>query len=239
MACMISRRSMFAAALLFFGCLSASAVPLKFLAWDESVAARKLSVAYGKKSIDIGYMHPSARTDPLAVPADAENLRLVTRDRTDEKGRLLFVPLRIPAGVKKPLFLLMPDKKTKTGLRVLVFNDDPARFRWGTIRLLNFTGRPLVLRWGKKTVHLPNTTRPMTIAPGGKTRNVEVQLYLKDNSKRPLYSALWEYRADMRQIVFAVPNSDPALGPVAFKFISEHKDDAAANAAKPQRSQNR
>ena len=50
---------------------------------------------------------------------------------------------------------------------------------------------------------------------------MEIIIYLKDDLKKPLYSAVWEHRGDMRQLVFLVPNPDEALGPIAFKFIPE------------------
>ena len=211
--------------LLLLCCLPAEGLPLKILAWDQDIAARKLAIGYGKESVEIGYMHPHARTEAIKVPAKAQGLRLEVRDRAGQDGKVPFLPLKISAGIKKPLLLILPHKESKTGLRVMILEDDARTFRWGTIRLLNITAKPLVFRWEKKAVPLPKQFRPVDVAPGGDTRNMEVMLYLKDNLKRPLYSAVWEHRDDLRQLVFVIPNPDPSLGPVGFKFISEHKSD--------------
>ena len=46
-------------------------------------------------------------------------------------------------------------------------------------------------------------------------------VFLKENLKEPLYTAVWEHREDMRQLVFLIPNPDQSLGAVAFRFIPE------------------
>jgi hypothetical protein len=48
-----------------------------------------------------------------------------------------------------------------------------------------------------------------------------VIIYLKEDLKKPLYTAVWEHREDMRQLVLVIPNPDQSLGAIAFKFIPE------------------
>lgn len=140
-------------------------------------------------------------------------------------------PIKIPANVKHPLALLMPNPKSPTGISVVVLEDDPAGFQWGTIRLVNATGKSLLFKCEKKVSTLPAGWTPVDISPGGQRRNMEVALGLKEQPKNVLFSAIWEHRDDQRQLVFVVPNKDAGESPLDFKFILENKIDAAANKA--------
>ena len=70
---------------------------------------------------------------------------------------------------------------------------------------------------------VPVGWKPVDVAPGGDTRKMEIRFFLKDNTKKPLYSAVWEYGTNLRKLVFVVPSTDQALGPLAFKFITEDR----------------
>ncbi|MGB6222815.1 hypothetical protein [Haloferula sp.] len=216
--------------ILFATSLSSLGIPLTVLPWDDEISERELSVAYGTKIIDIGYLHPSARSKPLNIPSEALNLRLEVNDRKDAEGKPLALKINLPSNVKTPLLLLLPDEKSKAGLRTLVIEDDVSSFRWGTFRLINITPKPLVFRWDKQAKAVPPGWKPVTVDPEGKSRNIEVFLYLKDDLKKPLYTAVWEHRSDMRQLVFMVPSSNAALGPVEFKTIPEIRIEEEAEA---------
>jgi len=137
--------------------------------------------------------------------------------------------------VKHPLALLMPDPKAGRGLRAVILEDDPVGFQWGTIRLINATGKDLLFKGETKVVALGAGWTPVDVSLGGKRRNIEVLLALKEQPKQPLFSAVWEYRDDQRQLVFVIPNKDVGEAPVDFKFILESKiDEAAAKEQKPQ-----
>jgi hypothetical protein len=201
--------------------LPALGIPLRILPWDDEVAERKLSIAHGSTVLEVGYLHPSARSESIDIPKEVVGLRLETTDRMDAEGKPEALKLTIPSGVKQPLLLILPDKKSKTGLRALIIEDDLSTFKWGTIRLINITPKPLVFRWDKKAKAVPPGWTPVNVAPEGKSRNLEVFLYLKDDLEKPLYTSVWEHRSDMRQLVFMVPSSNAALGPVEFKIIPE------------------
>ena len=199
----------------------AFASSLRVLAWDQEISERKLAIGYGKEVTDVGYMHPAARSAPIKVPAGAENLRLVATDRKNADGSPAAVPLVIGAEIKMPLLLVIPDEKSTSGVRVIVIEDDRQSFNWGTIRLINVTPKPLAFRWEKEARVVPTGWKPVDVSPGGKSRNMGVLIYLKEDLKKPLYTAVWEHREDMRQLVFVIPNPDQSLGAVAFKFIPE------------------
>jgi hypothetical protein len=204
-------------------------MPLRVLAWDEAVAARRFAIAGGGEATELKDLHPLSRSAAVNVAAAEESPPLLQAlDRLNDKGVPAADPIRIPANVKRPLALLMPDAKAATGIRTIVLDDDPAGFQWGTIRLINATGRPLLFKCETKTSQLPAGWTPVDISPGGQRRNMEVLLALKEQPKKLIFSSIWEHRDDQRQLVFIVPNQVPGDSPIAFKFILENKIDAAA-----------
>ncbi|MDP4848367.1 MAG: hypothetical protein NWR51_14020 [Akkermansiaceae bacterium] len=182
-------------------------------------------------------MHPSQRTDKIDVPAEAESLRIVALDRKDEEGEFLSVPLKFTNGMKNPLVLLLPDKKAPTGLRLVALEDDVANFRWGTIHLINATGQELYFIHEKKPTKLGANWSPVVVAPGGASRNIGVAVFLPDKRDRPIYSAVWQHREELRQLVFMVPSDDQSRGPVDFKFITENRLAIEAKQAEAQKAQ--
>lgn len=198
-----------------------AALTLRALPWDHEIAGRKLAVGQGEKVQDLRDLHPSARSRPVSVNRSEERVHLVFKDRLDEEGNPLTRQIRIPGSVKTPLVLLLPDPKSKAGVRPLVIDDDRGSFAWGTIRLINVSKEDLAFRWEKKAKELKRGWKPVDVSPGGSTRNMEVFLYRKGDLAKPLYSAVWEHRDDMRQLVFVVPSTEASTGPYEFKFIPE------------------
>lgn len=215
-------------------CLLASsaalhAIPVRVLAWDDEVAARKLALVDGKGVNELKDLHPLARSAAFAIaPGGDTPPRLQALDRADENGAPAVDPIRFPEGIKRPLVLLLPDPKAATGIRPLVIEDDVAGFRWGTIRVVNTTGRQLLFKCETKIAPLPATWTPVDIELNGERRNVEVLMALREEPTKPLYSSIWEYQDAVRQLVFIVPSVDQEEGPVTFKFIMEHRVDAEA-----------
>lgn len=201
----------------------ASAVPVRFLAWDEDVASSKIAVAWNKESVRIANMHPAQRTKKIDVPADAENLRIVVRDEKNDEGKFPFIPLKLEEGMKNPLILLMPDKEDPSGLRLIALEDDVDTFRWGTIHLINASEQELSFHHEKEEVKIEVSWSPVVVAPGGESRKIGVSVFLPDKTDRPIYSGVWQHREDLRQLVFMMPSKDQLRGPVDFKFITENR----------------
>lgn len=221
-------------------CAGALAKDLRLIAWDDSVAARKLSIVHEKGRADIAYLHPFDRSEKVSIPAEPVGLRIEARDRPVTEAGPAATALKIPAEIKRPLVILFPNEKDAAGLSMLVVEDDPGEFKWGTFRFLNATGKPLVFIWENKRANLPAGYKPVSVAPGGDQRNMEVKVFLPDNAKQPIYSAIWEQRDDLRQWVFLVPSEDVSAGPLAIKFIAESQAAAAAEAeaGKPKQAGN-
>lgn len=205
-------------------CRESQAVPLQALAWDEDVASRKLAILDSKGAKELLGLHPHARTEPLNITTSSgAPLRLQALDKLDEKGIPVAEIITISPGIKKPLVLLLPDDKAPTGIRTIVLEDDSSNFKWGTMRMVNTTGRQLLVKCEKKIVGLPESWAPVDVAPGGEARNMELIFALREKPDPVLYSAIWSHNANERKLVFIVPSRDVSQGPVDMKFIVENR----------------
>ncbi|MCX6878940.1 MAG: hypothetical protein NTW21_34790 [Verrucomicrobia bacterium] len=209
---------------------SLHAIPLRVLAWNDEIAGRKLALGDAKGSVTIEAMHPSKRTKPYQVAAGDKPVVIQALDKTDKDGKPAASQILIPQGTKQPLLLLLPDEKSATGLRLHVIDDDTTDFPWGGIRFINASGKKLAFVFEKKSVILPVSWTPVSVNPGGVSRNMETQLFIFDQPAVPIYSAIWEQQQDVRMLIFIVAGKDPRLGPVAMKMISE---DRRVSLAKP------
>ena len=207
--------------------LSLHAAQLHVLAWDQAIAKRDLAITSGgkeAKSEPILSMHHLARSAPVKISTKSQSIQLQVNDRLSEDGKPLLVPIEIPEGVTRPLIIIISNKESPTGLKAMVINDDDSDFKWGTIRFVNVTGSTLVFRTEKKNTLLKSSWKPITVSPGGNTRNMGVAFYLRSNPKLPpLYSSIWKHRDDLRQLVFIVPSKDKSRSVVDFKFLTENR----------------
>jgi hypothetical protein len=220
----MNRRPLLCAFFFLASVLSLGAVPLRVLAWNDEIAARKLAISHAKGTEELVGLHPSQRSKVYQVPpGEGAPAVIVALDRKDAEGKPSTSAIKITEGVRKPLLILLPDTKAASGLRLLVLDDDLAGFSWGSIRLVNTTGKPLVFKWDKSLMVVPGAWKPVEVKPGGADRNMQVQLFFHDQADSPVYSAVWEHRDTYRNLVFIVPNEDPRLGAVAFKFLTEDR----------------
>jgi len=197
----------------------------RLLAWDETVAARKLAWVSGNKDVPISDLHPLRRSH--AYPAGAPGVPLVIRalDRTAKEGEPpVVLSCNVPESIDHPLLLLVPDQAAPSGLKALVIDDSETGFAWGTIRFLNVTPEELYVLCDKKAVAVPKGVKPVDIKPGGASRNIGVRIDFAKQSGVPVYTSLWEYRDDTRSLVFVTPSGDEKrLGEVGVKVIPETK----------------
>ena len=207
------------------------AVPVRFLAWDDEVAARKIGYQNSKGITPVKDLHPNKRTESIDGGGGEAPVQLVALDRTGTDGKPAAVEIKMPAGIQSPLVLILPDAKNPTGLRPFVIDDSAANFTWGKIRFINATGKALLVKHEKTITALPETWTPVDISPGGAARNLGMQVAAKDDLKSVLYSAIWEHDPDVRKLVFVLPGTDVRTGAVEFKIIPENKRVVAAEAA--------
>ncbi|MBB5353187.1 hypothetical protein HNR46_003441 [Haloferula luteola] len=209
-------------ALLFVGGV-ARALDVRFLAWDDQVAAREVVASSGKSGgKSIADLHPLKRTEAVSVTPVEGQLLLRTPDRTVEDDKPAEMSVALPEAFHRPLVILLPDPKSPTGLRGFALNDSPEGFTWGTFRMVNATPKPLNLIFGKKRLRLPTGWKPVDVDPDGET-SLPVGLALSEDPSTPLYTSRWSASPDIRRLVFIMPGTDPRLGPLAMKIIPEDR----------------
>lgn len=196
---------------------------MRFLPWDDEIAARQIGITTGKEVVELQDLHPGKRSDPLQVKSGDVAPQLVAIDRKTPEGKPVMVPLKIKPGIKAPLVLIIPDPKHPTGLRPFVIEDDTANFPWGSVRVLNATGVELLILHEKITKALPNSWNPVNIDQKGKARNVGVQIAARANPKKILYSGVWEHDPQVRKLAFLLPGTDGRTGEIATKIIPQDK----------------
>jgi len=202
---------------------TAAAAAPRALAWDQEVAARKLALVAGASVIAITDMHPSKRTGRLHVKGDGPLIIRALDKPPGPDGKPVELACAIPEAMKFPLLVIMPDPAHPTGIRLLIVDDNPLGFRWGSYRFLNATAKEIVVQMEKKALRIPGGWKPIDLDLGGATRGVGVRVALAEAIEKPLYSAVWEYNTEVRTLCFIVPGTDPRLGPVAFKSIPESR----------------
>lgn len=219
-------------------CLAASfvtvqAASIRFLPWDDTIAARKIGFFNGKEVAEIQNLHPDKRTQTVTWSGGAVPPQLIALDRTSPDGKPVSVAITLQAGMENPLVLILPDAAHPTGLRCFVIEDSSKNFGWGTFRFINATGKELLVRNDKVTKSLPEAWKAVDINPGGSARNMGIQLAARDNLTAILYSAVWEYEPDVRKLIIIVPGTDAQNGAVNLKIIPEDRRSVAPAAPEP------
>ena len=194
------------------------------------MATRKFGLKSGETVVEVKDLHPLKRTQAINIKGETPPL-LVALDKKDAEGKPVAIEIKIPADLKSPLVLIIPDAKHPTGVRPFVLEDNTANFKWGTIRVLNATGKAAMMKVDTKVAQLPVTWSPVDIDPGGAARNVGVQAAMKDKPAEILYSAVWEHSPDIRELVIVVPGTNVRTGALDFKVIPENRKVAEAEAA--------
>ncbi|MCP5544598.1 MAG: hypothetical protein H7A49_11910 [Akkermansiaceae bacterium] len=204
------------------------AADVRILAWDEEVAARKLTWVHAKDSREISDLHPLRRSDPYPGPSKGAQVVIRADDRTPQEGEAA-VELRcsVNPSFRRPLLILLPDTKAATGLRGLVIDENLTSFGWGTMRFLNATGEEVVVQIDQKALRVPGGWKPVDFRPGGKRRNVGIRIALSKTIETPAYTSVWEHRDDGRSLVFILRGGDPRLGSLALKALPEIKGEDA------------
>jgi hypothetical protein len=234
----LPRRVSFASLLLAFAALvvSASAAPLKFLPWDAAIAARPFSLKSGDQILELKNLHHLKRSEPVNAAVAPAPL-LLAMDKKNAEGKPEAIAIQVPDGVQNPLVLIIPDPKHPSGVRPFVIEDNTERFKWGTIRLLNATGKQVMVKADTVVKELPPAWVPVDVDPGGALRNIPMQSAYKADPTKVLYSAVWEHDPDVRELVIILPIQSGGVEVLDFKVIPESRKviEAEAAAARQQR----
>ena len=221
-------------AILFFTILLAGqaihAASIRFLAWDDAIAARKIGFSNGTDVTELQGLHPHKRTKTMVWTAGETPPALVALDRESPDGKPVIAPIKLAAGMTSPLVLILPDAAAASGLRCFAIEDSSRNFSWGTMRFINATGRDLLVKEEKLIKALPKTWKAVDLTPAGGKRNIGVQMASPEDLNSILYSAVWEHDPDIRKLIIVVPGADAGTGAVDLKIIPEDRRAIAANA---------
>ena len=203
------------------------AVDVRFLAWDQDIAARQVAVADGEKQTEIKNLHPLQRTEAIKTTAAEGIVSVRSLDKKSPEGKALELQVKIGGNMSTPLILLLPDSKAPTGLRGFAIEDDSTSFPWGSFRVLNATGKAMQMGFGAQRKQLPAGWQPVDVKPEG-NKAAPVWFAAPGNPKTPLYSAVWKPDPDIRRLVIVVPGTEARLGPLALKVIPEDRKSLAS-----------
>jgi hypothetical protein len=203
------------------------AAPVRFLPWDDSIAARKIGFNDGKDLTGLQDLHPHKRSKTINWTAGEVPPVLVALDRSGSDGKPVTIPVKLTADLKSPLVLILPDAAHPSGIRCFVIEESIAGFGWGTLRFINATGKELLVRQDKEIKALPDTWKAVDINPGGAMRNIGIQMASRADLKAVLYSAVWEYEPDVRKLIIVIPGTDPQSGSLNLKIIPEDRRSVA------------
>lgn len=203
------------------------AVDVRFLAWDEAIAAREVAVAEGGKETKIENLHPLQRTEAIATSVPEGVITVRALDKKGPDGKLLDLPVKVGTAMSKPLILLLPDVKSPTGLRGYAIEDDSSSFPWGSFRMLNATGKVLNMGLGSERKQLPANWQHVDLKPAG-DKPLPVWFATAEAPKDPIYTSVWKPDAEVRRLVILVPGTDPRFGPLALKVIPEDRSSLSA-----------
>jgi hypothetical protein len=205
----------------------ANALEVRFLAWDEPVAARQIAVTGSQSESAVKGLHPLQRTNAVGATLTEGNLTLRALDRKTPEGKPVDFTVKVGDAMTQPLVLLLPDAKAPSGLRGFALEDNSTSFPWGTFRILNASGKPLEVVLGTIHKQLPPAWQPVDLRPGG-DKALPVSVASTDAPRKPLYTGVWKPENDVRRLVFVVPGTDVRLGPIALKVIPEDREALAA-----------
>lgn len=203
---------------------------LRFLAWDDEVADRELGLVMRSGLRQIEGLHPLQRSQPLPFRSDQTQIQVAIFDRADDEGEPLKLNVRLPVNAKNPLVVLLPDENAPTGLRGHSFDEPVEAFPWGAFRIINLTGRDLVLASPGRAVELPAGWSPVEfVLSGGASQ--PVSFALAEEPDTPVYSSIWRREEDMRRLVILLPGHDIRLGALALKVVPEFRSQFMAESA--------
>ncbi len=204
----------------------------KILAWDESVAQRKLAWVAGEKLQLIEDLSERSRTSRLPMPAEGKPmiLRALDTPSATAKPPLPHTDMVIPnpQGITRPLILLLPDKKAATGLRLLVVDDSQQGFGWGSAKIFNTFGANILIKCGEKVARLPANWTPVLVRPDLKPdAATQVQMAFEKEANKLLYDSVWNITDQTRILAFIIKPEDLRQGELGVKMISESREQAA------------
>lgn len=190
-------------------CNTVLADAIRFLPLNKELADRKIGLQAGKSTTTLEDLNVSKRSKAYTAKFGKDPVSLVALDRERPNGKPVGVEIILPEDVKSPLVLILANADEPSGLRALVVEDDSSAFAWGSLRFINTTEKPYMVRCEKETQAIPEGLKPFDVVLGGEARNIGIQLFSEDQPETILYSAVWEHDPNIRKLVFIMPAASP------------------------------
>ncbi len=228
--------SVFLLLLLPWSLLSAAPSSVRFLAWDEPTAARRLAAGV----TPVTGLHPLQRTGTYKITVEDGKFQILALDKKSADGKPLPLVIKVSENMVRPLVILLPKADAPTGLTSLVIEDDESSLKWGGIRAFNSTAQELAMSIGNNAKLLPAGWKPVDFQPDA-DQTVPLLIAVPDELRKPadsrkvLFSTVWTGESNVRSLAIIVPGTDVRLGPVAIKVITEDKRAMEAGKAAEQK----
>jgi len=199
------------------------AAPVRFLPLNQELADRKVGVQDNKGITELKDLNSKKRSKVYSCEIGESPLHLVALDRQRPGGKPSGVEIAISPEMKSPLVLIFPNEDEPSGLHAVAVEDSGDGFPWGSLRFVNTTERPFMIRTEKGVIEIPASFATVDINPEGEARNMGVQLYSEENPDAVLYSAVWEHDPNLRKLIFILPSKNPAVKELTLEIIPQDK----------------
>lgn len=199
------------------------AASVKFLPLSDELAERKIGLQDGKAVTPLADLNVRKRSKAYTCKTGKKPLSLLALDRERPNGKPAGVEIVLPPEMKSPLVLILASATDPSGMRAIVIEDGSNDFQWGSLRFVNTTEKPLMIRYDKETKAIPEPLKPVDVIPGGEARNIGVQLFSETEPATILYSAVWEHDPNLRKLIFILPQADPAQKELKLEIIPQDK----------------
>jgi hypothetical protein len=201
----------------------AHAASIRFLPLSEEIAERKIGLQDGSKLTSLVDINVRKRTKAYVCKFGAKPLALVALDRERPNGKPSAVEIVVPPAMKSPLVLILESPDHPSGMRTLVIEDDSGDFLWGSLRFINTTEKPLVIRYENSTKAIPSQLKPIDVVLAGEARNIGIQFFSEADPNTILYSAVWEHDPNLRKLVLITGQADPSRKELKLGIIPQDR----------------
>jgi hypothetical protein len=204
-------------------CHAGLAAEIRFLPLTDEISERKIGLQDDKTLTPLSDLNARKRSKIYHSKPSKKPLLLVALDRERPNGKPTGVEFVLAPEMKSPLVLIFSDAEDPSGMRAVVVEDGTQGFPWGTLRFVNTTEKPFMIRYEKETKAITDGLTPFDVSLGGEARNIGIQVFSEDNPDAILYSAVWEHDPNLRKLIFIVPAADPAVKEVKLEIIPQDK----------------
>jgi len=196
---------------------------VRFLPMSEEIAARKIGLQDGKALTMLADLNVRKRSKAYTCKIGAKPLTLVALDRQRPNGLPAGVEISVAPEMKSPLVLIVASADAPSGMRTIVIEDGTNDFPWGSLRFVNTTEKPYIIRYDKETKAIPGEPKAVDVIPGGEARNMGVQLFSEAEPDAILYSAVWEHDPNLRKLIFILSQADAAHKELKLEVIPQDR----------------